>query len=142
MLILIHILELLSVLIVILLMTSSANYANKTYLSSFYKSVSINGHADFNTSQCFTSFNSSNCFHLFIILILTVLCEDLYLSNGQISFDQAAVNEQYPVGTVATFTCIHGYSLEGSRTRTCQASGIWNQQVVSCRESNDIRENL
>ena len=82
----------------------------------------------------------TNFSHFSKTFILTVLCEDLYLSNGQVSFDQAEVNGQYPVDTVATFTCIHGYSLEGSSTRTCQASGIWNQQVASCRLSNDIRE--
>ena len=36
------------------------------------------------------------------------------------------------VGTVATVTCDHGYSMTGEPRLTCGADGKWNQNVPSC----------
>ena len=58
---------------------------------------------------------------------------DLVIPNGQIHFDhngvgsQSAPNRQYPYGTIATWSCIDGYSLIWLTTRssTCGSHGIW-----------------
>lgn len=35
-------------------------------------------------------------------------------------------------GSVASFTCNHGYELHGSVDRTCQGDGTWTGSSVSC----------
>lgn len=36
------------------------------------------------------------------------------------------------VGTTVIFDCEEGFSLEGSRRRTCQTNGAWNGIEVTC----------
>ena len=38
----------------------------------------------------------------------------------------------YLVDTVASFTCNFGYIQNGANSRTCQASGIWNEDTPIC----------
>ena len=44
-------------------------------------------------------------------------------------------------GTIATFTCVAGYSLVGSSTRTCLSSGSWSGSQPYCRRQSvwDVR---
>ena len=44
-------------------------------------------------------------------------------ANGQVSID----------GVTATYTCDTGYSLVGSRTRTCGPSGNWSTAAPTCQ---------
>ncbi len=36
-----------------------------------------------------------------------------------------------PVNTVATYTCVTGYTLNASATRTCQDNGLWSGSVIN-----------
>ena len=62
-----------------------------------------------------------------------VLCDGLSLPNGEVNYDPESINGEYPMGTIASFTCNYGYNLNGSNSRTCQISGNWTQklQIVS-----------
>ena len=46
--------------------------------------------------------------------------------NGQTQFSTTTFN------SVATYTCDSGYTLQGSNSRTCQASGQWSGSVPQC----------
>ena len=41
--------------------------------------------------------------------------------------------------TVASFSCDDGYTLSGTRTRTCDSSGNWDnqEQTAICIQSNE-----
>ena len=69
-------------------------------------------------------------------------CEPLQaISNGMISYSTSG-SPNYELGTVATYSCNPGYSLNldngGSETRTCvddgdgDAEGIFNGRAPSC----------
>ena len=60
--------------------------------------------------------------------IIGPTCEALSLVNGQIDYSESALtNGEYPVGTVANFTCADGFSLSGSASSVCQMSGQWTE---------------
>ena len=64
-----------------------------------------------------------------------VTCPVLHLSNGGISYNKSPLNNGgYPIGTVASFSCNYGYSQTQSNSRTCQTSGMWNQQTPTCNQ--------
>ena len=65
--------------------------------------------------------------------LLLVLCDGIFLENGQVRYNQLAVNGQYPVDTVASITCDYGYNLEGANSRVCQSSGTWSQKSTLCK---------
>ena len=50
----------------------------------------------------------------------TVVCPSLSLTNGMISYSDPILG----VGSVATHSCDTGYTLSGSRTRTCQGHSL------------------
>ena len=54
------------------------------------------------------------------------------LSNGEVSYNTDAINEQYLEGSQASFTCNTGYSLFGSDSRICQSSEDWSGEMTSC----------
>ena len=67
--------------------------------------------------------------------ILTIVtCEALGApDNGQITYSLPSVtNGEYPVDTVASFTCNDGYYRLGSGSRTCQTTGSWDQTTPTC----------
>ena len=60
------------------------------------------------------------------------------LENGQVSYSESPMTGgRYPVNTMATFMCNHGYILDGSQTRTCQPSLEWSQQTPICNRGNE-----
>ena len=63
-----------------------------------------------------------------------VTCSSLSLSNDEVSYSGSAVNGEYPVNTVASFTCNSGYALSGSESSTCETSGTWNEQYQMCNQ--------
>ena len=76
------------------------------------------------------------------IILATVTCESLILENGQIDYNQSVTtNGTYLIDTMANFSCTSGFSLSGSNSATCQASGSWNQQTPQCREGKGERSN-
>ena len=60
-------------------------------------------------------------------------CPDLHLPNGEIQYSEAQVNQKYPIGTVAMFSCNHG-----SGSRTCESDGNWNSQGATCNIGNKM----
>ena len=80
-----------------------------------------------------------------MILYLDGCIPELWLFLGMVNYDQPTTNvtgeDLYPVGTTATFTCNHGYSLSSSLSRTCQASGNWNGQNPTC-SGIDMKRNF
>ena len=63
-------------------------------------------------------------------------CAALNLGNGQISYNKSPGEGKYPVGTVASFLCDPGYNRQGSSSKTCQASGSWDNNPTTCNQSN------
>ncbi len=56
-----------------------------------------------------------------------VTCSDLpSLTNGDIDYGGAGSPDSRPVNTVATYTCVTGYTLPGGTTRTCGSDGVWS----------------
>ena len=70
-----------------------------------------------------------------VFLRFLVLCQALSLSNGNVSYDQASVNGQYSVGTVATLGCNQGYNLIGANSRVCLNLGNFHVDT-SCAQGN------
>ncbi len=63
-------------------------------------------------------------------------CPDLTVpANGMISYNIETASLR-PVGTVATYTCVPGYTLNGG-TRTC-GSGMWSGNEPACDSTHVI----
>ena len=60
------------------------------------------------------------------------------LENGRVTYTESPMPDgRYPVATMATFTCNHGYILDGSHSRTCQPSLEWSQQTPICNQGSE-----
>ena len=70
----------------------------------------------------------------YISIDMAVRCSSLSLSNGEVSYSGSALNGEYPVNVVASFTCNYGYTLSGSASSTCENSGTWNKQDQMCNQ--------
>ncbi len=42
-----------------------------------------------------------------------------------------------PVDTVATYTCVTGYTLNGGNTRTCGSDGMWSGSSPVCQRKQN-----
>ncbi len=63
-----------------------------------------------------------------------VTCSDLpSLTNGDIDYGGAGSTNSRPVDTVATYTCVTGYTLTGDTTRTCRSDGVWSGFTPVCQ---------
>ena len=62
-------------------------------------------------------------------LLLDIRCEDLTLTDGEITSCNMGVGYE---GDTCSFTCNTGYQLTGSDTRTCQSDGSWNGTETMC----------
>ena len=69
-----------------------------------------------------------------IILIITAAVNAMVCTNlmDLVNEDVAYNMDDRPVDTVATYTCNHGYTLNGGTTRTCRSDGIWNGSDPTC----------
>ena len=66
-----------------------------------------------------------------------VTCEVLGLAHGRVNFSESVVpSKGYPVDTLPSFTCNHGYNISGFNSSICQTSGNWNQQTPRCSQGN------
>ncbi len=64
---------------------------------------------------------------------ISIPCFDLNApTNGAISYDDGFSNDR-PTGTIATHSCIAGYIIDGSITRTCRSNGLYTGSEPSCR---------
>ena len=71
--------------------------------------------------------------HYFVAVTCTTLG---LLANGDIQYSNGRVpSKGYPIHTIATILCDHGYSLTGPSTKTCQISGSWNHGTPTCNQS-------
>ncbi len=60
-------------------------------------------------------------------------CSDLTVpANGMIGYNMGTASLR-PVGTVATYTCNTGYTLNGGTTRTCGSDGVWSGSAPTCQ---------
>ena len=62
-------------------------------------------------------------------LLLDIRCEDLTLTDGEITSCTMGVGYE---GDTCSFTCNTGYELTGSDTRTCQSDGSWSGSDTFC----------
>ena len=67
---------------------------------------------------------------------VVVNCPDLSLVNGQITYEPLLLNNQHPLGSVASFECSYGYNITGPKSSTCENSGTWSQQTTICLQGN------
>ena len=58
----------------------------------------------------------------------TVVCPSLSLTNGMFSYSDPTLG----VGSVVTYSCDIGYTLNGGSTRTCQSDGTWSGSAPTC----------
>ena len=54
-------------------------------------------------------------------------------TNGMINYNNVGTVSMRPVGTVATYTCDTGYTLNGNTTRTCGSDGMWSGSAPTCQ---------
>ena len=67
------------------------------------------------------------------VTIIAGTCPDISLPDGRVSFNRDPTdNGQYPVETIATFTCNPLHSLYGDESTTCETSGSWSHQIPTC----------
>ena len=60
-------------------------------------------------------------------------CMDLMNpQNGAIMYSGPDSPNARSVGTVATYSCSSGYTLNGAMTQTCMTGGTWSGPVPSC----------
>ena len=61
---------------------------------------------------------------------LPVVCPSLpALNNGIVSYSDSKLD----LGTVATYTCDTGYTLNGGTNRTCESGGVWSGSDLVCQ---------
>ncbi|XP_064386053.1 sushi, von Willebrand factor type A, EGF and pentraxin domain-containing protein 1-like [Halichondria panicea] len=61
-------------------------------------------------------------------------CSDLTNpTNGMIGYNIEAASPR-PVDTVATYTCVTGYTLNGNTMRTCMSDGVWSGSAPVCQQ--------
>ncbi len=71
---------------------------------------------------------------LSVPVTIVMTCSDLpSLANGDIDYGGAGSPDSRPVNTVATYTCVTGYTLPGGSTRTCRSDGVWSGFAPTCQ---------
>ena len=67
-----------------------------------------------------------------IIFSIVVNCSSVPdLNNGMVIYNSQG-QDRTLVGATVTYTCDTGYTLSGSRMRTCQANGTWTGSDPTC----------
>ena len=77
--------------------------------------------------------------HIFIVV---VNCPELSLVNGHVTYTELWLRNGAlvrPLDSVASFTCDHGYRLTGSNSATCQQSSMWDQEISTCTQGNELK---
>ena len=70
------------------------------------------------------------------LAVSTITCTDLTApANGMIGYNVATSLTPWPENTVATYTCVTGYMLDGDMTRTCEATGSWSGSDTTCEST-------
>ena len=74
------------------------------------------------------------CNNVYVECVPVVTCSNLpSLTNGNVDYGDAGSTDNRPVGTVATYTCVPGYTLNGGITRTCGSDGMWSGSAPVCQ---------
>ena len=67
-----------------------------------------------------------------LLLHTVIVCSDLPpLANGTISYDYGFIDIR-PVGAMANYSCIVGYTLNGESIRICQSDENWTDSAPTC----------
>ena len=69
-----------------------------------------------------------------------VTCSAITLENGEVIYTMSPQNGEFPLNTVATFSCSPQSNLSGCSSSICQASGNsgnWNPHAPTCDLSID-----
>ncbi len=70
---------------------------------------------------------------LSVLVTIVMTCSDLpSLANGNIDYGGAGSPDSRPVNTVATYTCVTGYTLTGG-PRTCGSDRVWSVFAPVCQ---------
>ena len=59
-------------------------------------------------------------------------CPALNIENGKVRYNTTVADGRYFLYTKATFTCLFGFSVNGSRFTVCQTSRTWNDPTPTC----------
>ena len=70
------------------------------------------------------------------VIVISETCPLLRLRNGQVAYNQTALEDRYPVQTSASFTCDVNYILVGTTSTICQSSGSWTKDRPRCQGNN------
>ena len=73
-----------------------------------------------------------NEYEFFTASVQAITCLDLpQLSNGVVAYDNDKANGR-PVGTLVTYSCNPGYTLNGDTIRICRSDGTWSGSEPTC----------
>ena len=68
-----------------------------------------------------------------MVIYTVIMCPQLIRpDNGQV------IITTLTVGSVATYTCNNGYTLNGTNTRRCEQNGQWTLQPPTCSRKSEI----
>ena len=82
-----------------------------------------------------TTYAIVNIVNIYSVAICEVLQPP---ENGNISYNESLIrNEGYPMGTLASFTCDHPYTLNVPNMSTCQASRNWDHPTLTCDQGKE-----
>ncbi len=74
---------------------------------------------------------------MYVCMTVAVDCGTLpNPSNGFVSLTTTTL------GSTASYDCNNGFSLEGVRSRECQADGTWSGDEPSCRSKHGCCSNM
>ena len=69
----------------------------------------------------------------FLLSVSAVTCSDLIPPPAGVITYSGGSPDNRPVGTVATYGCDPGFTLNGGSTRTCQSDGTWSGPAPTCQ---------
>ena len=97
------------------------------------------------TLQKYINCNKLQIAYMMWTNIFVGTCKGLLFSPGHVEYSNKSVTgtdsfpfSYYPVGTVASFSCSNYRDISENITRTCQSSGIWDQESPECIPSKHI----
>jgi hypothetical protein len=66
-----------------------------------------------------------------------ILCPDVTIPNGNIS-----TTNGLRVGSIISYKCQEGYTIEGSDAATCTNDGVWSDKTPTCKGTLSLLHHL